>query len=249
VPNLFQQEVGPQPPRQITSALEISALLRNLQNARAHVMVSFDQRPHKFQSFIVKIDAAAGTYWLDEMIPRDGDRYASQGEAFRIEAWHEGVQMVWHCSAARPVDLDGAPAYAAGIPAEITYHQKRGAYRAIIHRTLETGIGLVHDKRDLRFTGHLIDISATGCKARISGDQTGQLKPGELYQSSHLDLPETGRLFAAMEIRFARYDEAQNETHVGIAFRQPAPASQRQIDRYVNTLQREARRLEKDDLF
>ncbi len=212
-------------------------------------MVTFVDRAQKFQSFIVKIDPPSGTYWLDEMIPRDGDRYASQGEAFRVEAWLDGVQMVWNCASAQVVELDGAPAYAAATPDQMLYHQKRGAYRAAIHRTLETGIGLVHDKRDIRLTGHLLDISATGCKARLSGDQSAFLKPGDLYALSYLELPETGRLGAALEIRHTLFDEALNETHVGLQFRQPTPAAQRQIDRYVNTLQREARRQEKDDLF
>lgn len=247
--NLFQQEAGPQPPRQIRSALEINALLRNLQASRAHVMVSFAQRTQKFQSYIVQFDAPGQIYWLDEMIPREGDRYAEQGEPFRAEAWLDGVQLIWHCTGAEKVELDGAPAYASATPDEMLYHQKRGAFRATVHRTLETGIGLVHDTRDSRFAGHLLDISATGCKARFSGDQSGLLKPGEVFQLSYLELPETGRMSIALEVRHASYNQAQDETHAGLHFRQPGPVAQRQIDRYVNTLQREARRLEKDDLF
>lgn len=212
-------------------------------------MISFAQRPQKFQSFIIQVDSSSNRYWLDEMIPREGNRHAALGEPFRIEAWHEGVQMVWHCETASAVDLDGAPAYCAPTPDELLYHQKRGAYRAIVHRTLETGIGLVHDKRETRLVGHLLDISATGCRARLSGDQSAPLKPGDIFQLSYLELPETGRLSLALEIRHVIYDETRDETCVGLHFRQPSPIAQRQIDRYVNTLQREARRLEKDDLF
>lgn len=212
-------------------------------------MISFPPRAQKFQSYIIEVDSAANNYWLDEMIPREGNRHAALGEPFRIEAWHDGVQMVWHCDSAAAVDLDGAPAYCASTPGELVYHQKRGAYRATVHRTLETGIGLIHDKRDIQFTGHLLDISATGCKARLAGDQSTLLRPGDLYQASYLELPETGRLNVALEIRHAVYDDIRDETCVGLRFRQPGPVAQRQIDRYVNTLQREARRLEKDDLF
>lgn len=249
VPNLFEQEAGPQPPRQISSSLEINVLLKNLHAARTHVMISFAQRAQKYQSYVIDVDSTTNSYWLDEMIPREGNRHAALGEPFRIEAWHEGVHMVWHCESATEVDLDGAPAFCASTPGELLYHQKRGAYRATVHRTLETGIGLIHDKRDTRLTGHLLDISATGCKARFSGDQSAQLKPGDIFQPSYLDLPETGRLSVALEIRHAIYDEARDETCAGLRFRQPSPIAQRQIDRYVNTLQREARRLEKDDLF
>jgi c-di-GMP-binding flagellar brake protein YcgR len=52
-----------------------------------------------------------------------------------------------------------------------------------------------------------------------------------------------------MEVRHAVYEEAIDETHIGLRFKQPGALMQRQIDRFVNFLQREARRLEKDDLF
>ncbi|WVM92807.1 flagellar regulator YcgR PilZN domain-containing protein [Halopseudomonas pachastrellae] len=97
--NLFSQEADPQPPREIRAQVEIMALLKTLMQSRDPLTITFADRNQKFQSFIVKLDTDQAELWIDEMIPREGDKYASQGEPFRIDAWHEGIHMRWHCPA------------------------------------------------------------------------------------------------------------------------------------------------------
>ncbi len=246
---LFKQEAGPQPPRNVHSPIEILSLLKNIQQHRDHLSISFADRPRKFQSVIVQIDTDAKTLWFDEMMPREGDRHAIAGEAFRIDAWHEGVHMRWQCAGVQRLLLEGVPTYCAPLPEEMLYHQKRGAFRASIRRSMELGLHLGHAKRNVSLNGTLMDISATGCKARFSGDCTTQLPPGDLFEQCSLEIPDAGRLNLNIEIRHTWHEPGSNETLAGLAFSQTSAAAQRQIDRFVNFLQREARRLEKDDLF
>ncbi|MEH6386490.1 MAG: flagellar regulator YcgR PilZN domain-containing protein [Pseudomonas profundi] len=246
--SLLVPETGPQPPREVRSPVEINALLKTLLQSRDQLIVSFPERSQKFQSFIVAVDPANHQLWIDELVPKEGDRYITEGESFRIDAWHEGVHLRWHCAAAQRVILEGAPAYCAALPGQLIYHQKRGAFRAMVQRTLETGVTLESDK--IQLSGHLFDISATGCKALLASDQTRTLHPGAVIEACQLYLPETGTLDIAVEVRHVSYDENRDESYVGLRFRQPGPQAQRQVDRFVNYLQREARRLEKrDDLF
>jgi c-di-GMP-binding flagellar brake protein YcgR len=245
----FNQEAGPQPPRDIRSPIEIISLLRNIHQHRDHLRINFVDRAQKFQSSIVLIDTEGKKLWIDEMMPRDGDRYAAAGEAFHVDAWHEGVHMHWQCAGVERLMLDGVPTYCALLPEEMIYHQKRGAFRASIRRSMELGVRLGHAKRNLSLDGTLLDISATGCKARFSGDCTHQLPPGELFERCSMALPDTDRFNLQIEIRHAHHESVSDETHVGLAFRQIPASAQRLIDRFVNFLQREARREEKDDLF
>ncbi|WP_321351433.1 flagellar regulator YcgR PilZN domain-containing protein [Halopseudomonas oceani] len=217
--------------------------------ARDTLTVTFTDRSQKFQSFIVNLDSDKGAIWIDELIPREGDRYANQGESFRIDAWHEGIHMRWNCPGASQVMLDDAPAYAIPLPAELIYHQKRGAFRASVRRTADIAVEMVHPERDRRFTCYLMDLSATGCKVRLEGDQSKSLKPGEEYPNSVLHLPDMGRVEVNVEVRHVVFREDANETHLGLMFKLQSAQAQRSIDRFVNQLQREARRLEKEDLF
>tara|TARA_R110002051_G_scaffold2291_3_gene11929 strand:+ start:105704 stop:106453 length:750 start_codon:yes stop_codon:yes gene_type:complete len=249
VSTLFDQEAGPQPPREVRSAIEILSLLKNIQQRHDPLIITFTDRTQRFQSFIVKIDTDAKQLWLDELIPREGDRYAVMGESFRAESWIDGVHIRWQCLGVQKVMLDDAPAYRAPLPQELIYHQKRGAFRAAVRRSLDASIGIVHTKRAVALTGSIMDISATGCKARMPGDCSHLLPPGEEFEASYLQLPDNGRSALNLEVRHAVYDAVSDETHIGLRFKQPTPLVQRQIDRFVNFLQREARRLEKDDLF
>lgn len=246
---LFEQEIGPQPPREVRSAIEVLSLLKNIQQRHDPLAITFTDRQQRFQSYIVKIDIDSKQLWLDEMIPREGDRYAATGESFRLETWVDGVYIHWQCQGAKTVMLDEAPAYLAALPQEMIYHQKRGAFRAAVRRSLDAGIGIVHAKRAVALTGSIMDISATGCKARVPGDCSHQLPSGDEFEASYLQLPDSGRSPLNLEVRHASYEAAIDETHIGLRFKHPGPVVQRQIDRFVNFLQREARRLEKDDLF
>lgn len=246
--SLLVPEIGPQPPREVSSPVEINALLKTLLQSRDQLIVSFPERSQKFQSFIVAIDPGTHQLWIDEMVPNEGDRYITEGESFRIDAWHEGVHIRWACAGAQRVIVEDAPAYCALMPESLIYHQKRGAFRAAVQRPLETGVAISDD--ELQLSGHLLDVSATGCKALFAGDQVHRLNPGMVIKSCQLDLPETGTVVLEAEIRHVSYAESRDESHAGMRFCQPSPQAQRQIDRFVNYLQREARRLDKrDDLF
>ena len=246
---LFEDVSGPQPPREVTTRAEILALLKSLQHARTPLNISFGDRTQSCQSYVVGVEAESGNLLLDEMIPNIGDKWASQGESFRVDAWMEGVHMRWQSADAFKVMLEDAPAFQVPLPATLTYHQRRGAFRATVQRSIDTRIQLIHAKDKPRLEGELLDISATGCKARLAGNQLHLLQSGDRYALSRLLLPDDTEFDIELEVRHCSYHQHTDETHVGLRFHQPAPAGQRQIDRFVHYLQREARRLEKEDLF
>lgn len=97
--------------------MEIQANLRLLQDSRDSLLITFADRNQRFQSFLVDIDRDRGMVALDELIPNTGERFLQNGEAFRVEAFHEGVRIAWECE--RPVQFgehDGVPCYWAALP-------------------------------------------------------------------------------------------------------------------------------------
>ena len=247
---LLEQGLGPQPPRQVTAPLEIQSLLKALHAARTPLEVRFEERAQTFQSYLVELDTASGMLYIDELIPSVGDKWMTQGENFRVDAWLDGVHLRWQHSDAAQVELDdGAPAFSLPFPTQLTYHQRRGAYRAAVQRSIDTRLELVHSADKRAFAGELLDISVTGCKLRLAGNQLQALQPGERYERSQLQLEDSPLLDVAVEIRHRTYHEAGDETHVGLHFHQPPAVTQRHIERFVTQLQREARRQAREDLF
>lgn len=110
--NPFLEEAGPQPPKLLTSPLEIHASLKPLLDNRSPVMIRFDERNQRYQSFLIELDRGKGWLALDELIPNDGERLLLQGETFHLEAFDEGVRIAWSNSQpVHPSEMDGARCY------------------------------------------------------------------------------------------------------------------------------------------
>ena len=247
---LFEQEVGPQPPKEITSPMEVQALLKALHTSRSPLQVHFDDRSQTYQTYIVAVDAEHSVFYMDELIPSIGDKWMAQGEPFHVDTWMDGVQIRWQHAGASRVELDDAtPAFHLPLPEQLIYHQRRGAYRAPIYRSLDTRLELISQRNKGQLAGELLDLSITGCKLRLLGNHSQSLSPGERYEHSQLRLEDGIQFEVNAEIRYCQYQEEHDESHVGLHFHQPTIQAQRQLERFVNQLQREARRLAREDLF
>lgn len=240
----FNEEDGPQPPKVLKTPVEIIATLRQLQQNHDPLMLRFKDRGQRFQSYLVEIDRERNRIALDEVIPTDGERFLKQGESFSVEAYRDGVRVAWTCE--HDVQLgeqEGAPCYWAPLPQEVIYHQRRSAYRAPIKQTDPVRIVLAGDKLRESLHGHLLDISATGCKLRFSGDLSQQLHNGQVQERLTAQLP-FGAMTCAVELRHVQYEDKLDMTFVGTRFYRISGLEQRQIERFVYQLQREARRTE-----
>jgi len=246
VPNPFLEDDGPQPPKVLTAPLEIFANLRLLQQSHDPLIVMFKDRNLRFQSYLIEIDRDRGVIALDEMIPSDGERFMQNGEPFRVEGFHDGVRIAWECEDPVQIgELDGSRCYWSYIPDRVTYHQRRNAFRAALGQGQLVNIELSGSKLNPGIKGQMLDISATGCRLRFAGDVSSRLQPGQVYERFTAMLP-IGSMTTAGELRHVHYAEKVNMTFVGLRFHRMSGLEQRQVERFVYQLQREARRVEQE---
>lgn len=240
---------APQPPKVLDTPLEIAANLRLLMENHDPLIITFHERSQRFQSYLVKVDRESNVIELDEMIPRDGERFLSSGEAFKVEGFHDGVRIAWECNGAMSiVDNPGQRLYRGQMPAEVVYHQRRNAFRAALKLSQLVDIDLDGEKLKFPIRGKLLDISATGCKLRFEGDISERVQLGQVYDRFVAKLP-FGALTSAVELRYLHFEERFNTTFAGVRFHNVSGLVQRQVERFVYQLQREARRFDKDDDF
>ncbi|OHC18955.1 MAG: pilus assembly protein PilZ [Pseudomonadales bacterium RIFCSPHIGHO2_02_FULL_60_43] len=245
----FSQEDGPQPPKVLKAPVEIVANLRQLQQNHDPLIITFNERNQRFQSYVIEVDRDKNLLILDELMPNDGERYLANGEAFNVEAFHEGVRVAWTCEqSVRITDHEGARCYFSPMPLEVTYHQRRSAFRAPLKQSELIKIELAGDKLRTAVPGHLLDISATGCKLRFPGNITGSLQAGQVYERFTARFP-FGAMTTAIEMRHVQYEDKVDTTFVGARFHRINGQEQRLVERFVYQLQREARRFESDGLF
>jgi c-di-GMP-binding flagellar brake protein YcgR len=248
VSNALNAEDAPQPPKVLSTPLEISSNLRQLQESHDPLIITFHERSQRFQSYLVDLDRNSNMMALDEMIPRDGERYLLAGESYKVEGFHDGVRIAWESNGPFTIDESGgARCYRGSLPDEVVYHQRRNAFRAALKLAQLVNVNLDGEKLKAPISGKLLDISATGCKLRFEGDITDSLQLGQVYDRFNADLP-FGKMTAPVELRYLHFEERIYTTFAGVRFHNMSGLVQRQVERFVYQLQREARRFDKDDL-
>ncbi|UQS12534.1 flagellar brake protein [Pseudomonas sp. HS6] len=239
---------APQPPKVLTTPLEISSNLRQLQESHDPLIITFHERSQRFQSYLIEVDRENGSIKLDEMIPRDGERFLEAGEPFKVEGFHDGVRIAWECTGTLTIkDSDGDRFYTGDLPTEVVYHQRRNAFRAALKLTDLVSVVLGGEKLKSPLDGKLLDISATGCKLRFEGNITDRLQLGEVYDRLAA-APLFGNQPVSVELRYLHFEEKLNITFAGLRFHNISGPAARNVERFVYQLQREARRFDKDDL-
>ncbi|AXJ06426.1 MULTISPECIES: flagellar brake protein [Pseudomonas] len=239
---------APQPPKVLTTPLEISSNLRQLQESHDPLIITFHERSQRFQSYLIEVDRENGSIKLDEMIPRDGERFLEAGEPFKVEGFHDGVRIAWECTGTLSIkDSDGDRFYTGDLPTEVVYHQRRNAFRAALKLTDLVSVVLGGEKLKAPLDGKLLDISATGCKLRFEGDITDRLQLGQVYDRL-IAAPLFGNQPVSVELRYLHFEEKLNITFAGLRFHNISGPAARNVERFVYQLQREARRFDKDDL-
>lgn len=246
--NPFADNEGPQPPQLLKTAVEVHANLRLLLDSHTPLLVRFAERNQRYQTYLVEINREKGWIALDELIPSDGERMMASGEPFQIEGSYEGVRIAWdNDHPVHPSELAGAPCYWAALPEQILYHQRRNAYRAPLSgQPIAVELSGRSIKRPL--AGKVLDMSATGCKLSFPGNVQSGLQAGQVYEQLCAKLP-FGTITTAAELRHVIFDEKLDMTFCGMRFHRVSGLTQRQIERFVYQLQREARRDQANDRF
>jgi c-di-GMP-binding flagellar brake protein YcgR len=247
VSNALNAEDAPQPPKVLSTPLEISGNLRQLLDSHDPLIITFHERSQRFQSYLVDLDRERNMIALDEMIPRDGERFLLAGEPYKVEGFNEGVRIAWESNGQLSIDeSNGSRCYRGTLPDEVVYHQRRNAFRAALKLAQLVNVNLDGEKLKASISGKLLDMSATGCKLRFEGDITGSLQLGQVYDRFNADLP-FGKMTAPVELRYLHFEEKISTTFAGVRFHNMSGLVQRQVERFVYQLQREARRFDKDD--
>lgn len=232
----------------ITRRASIFAILRSLQKHRSPLSIVFrGESKQTYTSIVLKVDLDEGYFLIDELAPASGNKRIMAGDAFSIRANDRGVQVLF--SGNRVVAAghnQGAAIYKVALPNKALYKQRRDAFRAHISLANRAEIKLVSYERQRPLMGSLIDISSTGCKIEFPYLVEPAFEEFEVFDEVSFDLPEAvfdSSVLCSAEARHAVYDEHKQITQCGFRFLSPDGRNQREIDRYVAFLQREARRL------
>lgn len=229
-------------PKLLNSPLEVLAILKPLLAAKATLVLHFKGHQNAgYQTTLLQINPEYQLMAIDELVPNTGSRFLQKEITFRIECFHDGVKTSWvNTDPVQTGELDGHPCYWISIPDEVLHHQRRTAYRVSVTGH-QIGAQLSDKKEQLVLEGELVDISATGCKLKTSGNLEHNLQAGVVYESLTTTLP-FGSITIPVELRYAKYDTQKDATFCGFQFHRIEGMLQRDLSRFITQLQRELRR-------
>jgi c-di-GMP-binding flagellar brake protein YcgR len=240
---------GLQPHQILSTPLQIASTLQLLVECRAPLTLTFPQLGKSFRTYLVQVDSDRHTLTLDEIISRDAAVLLKDREPYRIEGSHGGVLIAWECSSSlRLCTIGDLRCYRMSMPDVVIYYQRRNAFRATLKLSQRIDIVLDGDKlrRSGALRGRLLEISATGCKVSFDGNLEDRLRTGCIYERMSASAPLSVNL-TMLELRHLRYEARLDKTFAGMRFHNLSGLMQRKVESFVNQLQREARRAEKDE--
>lgn len=238
---MFNEPTGPQPPKILSAAAEIYGSLKTLNNHNIALKVRFGGSDQQYLSYIVAVDRDNASLAFDELVPAEGAKFLLEGRRAHIEAMIDGVRLNWSHEQKAVSAKNGAHAcYWLKFPQEVRYHQRRGTFRANLVVDQPASIEINLPKLEQPLQGRLMDISATGCKVRFE-QLEDEINPGQLFDNCSLITP-VGKLGISVEVRHIQQQEHQKSAFVGLRFHNMDGMAQRNIERFVYQLQREARR-------
>lgn len=231
----------------VTRRASIFAILRSVQKSRAPLTLHFHGHNHTAcTSIILKVDLEEGYFLLDEIAPASGHKLAMNQTPFSVQATDKGVEIVFRNNKVVGAGRNqGAVVYKVPLPRKLLYKQRREAYRAHIALADQVEVKLTSYERSKPLAGRIIDISSTGCKIEFDYMVDSGFSDLEVFDELIFDLPAnefSTSVLCAAEARHADYFPDKQVTQCGFRFLNPDGRNQREIDRFVAYLQRQARR-------
>lgn len=235
-------------PYLIHNRVEIAALLRALSRKRTPVAAYYGPGDTFLLTTLLAFDPDSWQLVLDA--GRNVEEQSNTASTLTLVAFEGSVKVQFQIDRAEPALWGGMPAIRSTAPGTVLRLQRRESYRLRLPllRSVRCRIPAAADRgaADLR----VVDISCAGLGLAVATDQP-RFEPGEQLWGCELDLPGGETLVVDLEVR--RTVDTSGIAPPGTAAR-PIPTcgcrfvglpgpSATQIQRYINNVDREQRRM------
>lgn len=228
---------------------EIYRALRALQLTRSLVTVKIDNDPQIYSSMILLCDLDNRQFIIDEVRPATGNIKLENGQNFTLMGFYEGIQVLCkdnHVALRNNTqELDNA--FSVPFPNYVYRKQRRDSFRTALAASLPTSITLSSKNREKKLSGVITDISVSGIGCEIPGYVRPELNVGEVFEAATISINSEFHLTCELVVRHPYFNKGANLTHCGLQFSNIDPVTQKKLDRYTLSLQRQARRRTKQD--
>jgi len=219
------------------------SVLRTIQDNRYPTTLSFHSHDQEYLTQVIKADIKNRCFFIDELRPPSGHKLAASKETFDIVTKLNGVEII----------IKGSSILGAGksedgmffklqFPDEILYLQRRHAYRVDIPEDNEIFAELRGAEHQSTSHAQVLDISATGCRLKLKQMPNPPFEKGETLPVFLMKISRNIQVEGEAELRFLSDEQEDGSYILGIELKELFGLGHRTMERFVNELQRDARK-------
>jgi c-di-GMP-binding flagellar brake protein YcgR len=230
----------------VHSRLEISSVLGALQKAGSLVTCYFGEGSDFILTCIIRVDAEKGEVVLDYGADGATNLRALRSKGFTFVAAHERIKIQFSAETLRKTRFDNRDAFSIALPRTLLRLQRREYYRIVIplSQPLKCAIPPQNDSPDAPEAAAVADISCGGV-ALVGFNGEAKIEDGMYLRGCQIQLADEGAVTADLLIRSTFEVVLKNgnkQLHAGCQFVNMPERVRANIQRYINSMERERRK-------
>ncbi len=226
---------------QLIEPEDVYGALRKIVLIAPPVRIHIDGSHEVFTSAITHTDFRSRSFFMDKVIPSDGNDLIRSGRRFTVECDTQGIRIEFRMSG-RLMYQPAKEQYRAEFPDQVLYLQRRTAYRMNIPPAHDIYLKVQMNNGEGDLTGQLLDISSSGFKVRFAGNVKKRLQDQGMFPVARIRFNKEHMMDCSLEARHVVNDDANN-TLCGFAFVTISAMAQRYLDRLITEFQWEERHM------
>jgi len=224
---------------------DIYGALRKIVLMATPVKVRIDGSEEDFTSAITHTDFKSRSFFMDKVIPQQGNDLIRAGKRFHIECDSQGVRIAFRMTG-RLKYQPQKEQYRAEFPDKVLYLQRRTAYRVAIPPAHEILLKIRMNDQEGDLLGKLLDLSSSGFKAQFNANVKKRLEEQSNFPVARIRFNKEQHMDCSLEARHVVLTD-DGKTLCGFSFTMISAMAQRYLDRLVTEFQWEERQNQEKD--
>ncbi|MAZ66382.1 MAG: hypothetical protein CMF25_04675 [Kangiellaceae bacterium] len=206
------------PTTNITNVSQIKKIVHHLKEAHQSLDFSFVGISDTYSSIILKIDFDKGIYYVDELVPANGNAAMKQGKTTQVKTYVNGIMTKFKSAVVNSgTDENGTQFHALTIPQEVYYRQRRVYPRVKPPARLSLEASLMLENGLTHCT--VKDLGADGSAFLLNGNYTDVVNPGNAISTSVIRITSDLSLSYPLLVKHVRFINNSNQTMIGCQFK------------------------------
>lgn len=225
----------------VEDPVKIHVLLEHVQSSRALLSIKVPTASATYNSMIMEIDAQHRWLAIDELHPVDGHKIFLAQRKLKVFGEYDGVDIRFDAQLLEVGTQSELNFYKIKFPDKLKYFQRRSSYRVRLMRASPIPVILMFGPGDYA-KGDLYNISAGGMGIKFTRTIPKAPNPGQHIPECEICFPDGEKFVCALEARHMINIKSNEQALLGVRFMNLNTAQERTINRFIATLEREARR-------